>query len=153
MIRNATKKDIPEILAHARFMHAESRYRVLPWDGDKVAGLIDWLIDNPDGLAIVFEDNERIVGGMLAVIEPHFCSTAMVAQEYGVFVDKSHRGSLLGVRLFHHYTAWAQAKGAALIQVGLSTGIHHDKAAGLLRSLSYREVGQLYEFEEHVSDE
>lgn len=153
MIRDATAQDIPEIVANARAMHAESRYRVLPFDRDRVAGLIDWLIGNPDGLAVVVEDNGRIVGGTLAAIEPHFFSSALVAQEYGIFVEPNHRGSLIGVMLLKHYTAWAQARGAVMIQAGVSTGVHHDKTAGLLRSLGYVDVGQLFEFQLRRNDD
>jgi GNAT superfamily N-acetyltransferase len=146
MIRPATRQDIPAILALGQAMHNESRYRVMPWDADKVAGLVDWLIDNADGLAIVCEYEGRVIGGLLGVIEPHFFSTATLAQEYGVFVAPAARGLSVGEQLYTYYTAWARARGAVMIQAGVTTGKHHDAVAAVLGRLGYAEVGQLYEF-------
>ena len=146
MIRSATRQDIPALLAHGLAMHSESRYRILPWDNDKVAGLIDWLIDSPDGLAVVAENDGRIVGGMLGSVDAHYFSQSMIAQEYAVFIEPGLRGSLMGVLLYKHYTDWAQSRGAVLIQVGVTAGIANDKVGAMLRTLGYGEVGQLYEF-------
>lgn len=148
MIRNATRQDIPQMLIHAQAMHAESRYRVLPWDGDKVAGLIDWLIENPDGLAIVAEENGEIVGGFLGIITSHFCSPATVAGDYGLFVAPDRRGAAIGAELLRSYVAWAKAKDAAMITVGVTTSINHEGTGRLLGAIGFQEIGQFYQFKE-----
>lgn len=148
MIRNATRQDIPAILAHAQAMHVESRYRVLPWDGDKVAGLIDWLIDYPDGIAIVAEEDGQIVGGFLGAITPHFCSPATVAQDYGLFVAQQWRGSAIGADLLRAFVAWAKSRDVAMINVGVTTGIKHESTARLFGHVGFVEIGQIYEFKE-----
>lgn len=148
MIRNATRQDIPQMLIHGQAMHAESRYRVLPWDGDKVAGLIDWLIDYPDGCVIVAEEDGKIVGGFLGAITPHFCSPATVAQDYGLFVTPDRRGAAIGAELLQAFIAWAKGRDVAMITVGVTTGVNDEGAGRLLQSVGFEQIGQVYEFKE-----
>lgn len=145
MIRAATAADTPAMLVLGRAMHAESRYAALPWDDAKVAELIGGLIASPDGLALVAEHDGVIVGGFLGAVDAHYFSPAKVATDFALFVAPDRRGGVLGAALLERFVAWAKARGAASVQVGITTGVHPERSARLLRACGFRDVGLLFE--------
>jgi GNAT superfamily N-acetyltransferase len=148
MIRDASHKDIPAMLVHCQAMHAESRYRILPFDADKVAGLIDYLIGDKDSLAIVYEQDGEILGGFLGGLIPHFCSPAITACDYGLFVAPDRRGMSIGGLLLAHYVAWAKAHDAAMISVGVTTNVNRHGAAITMQSAGFVDIGTVFEYQE-----
>jgi GNAT superfamily N-acetyltransferase len=154
MIRKAETQDIPALLVLGAAMHAASRYSVLPWDNDKVAGLIDYLIHDENGLALVaFDGNDAIVGGFLGSVSAHYFSQGLVAEDYAMFVAPGSRGGLIGSMLLDAYVKWAQGKGAGLIQVGVTAGVNNDAAARVFNAVGFREIGQVFEFPQGVAHE
>lgn len=140
MIREARHEDVETLLALAREMHAESpRYSVLAFSDDKVRGLFRRLIDSPDGLLLVADHGERIVGGLAAAILPHWFSDDLFASDLGVFLLPGCRGGMTAVRLVKAYIEWAKFRGALTIQLGISTGVQVDETAALYRRLGLKE--------------
>jgi GNAT superfamily N-acetyltransferase len=145
VIRIATHDDIPSLLELGRAMHAESRYAVHAWDDEKVAALIGALIATDDGLALVVEFDGVIVGGFLGSIDEHYFTRARVASDFAMFVSPDQRGGHFAVQLLEHYVAWARARGAAMIQVGVTTGVQEAATARLFNRCGFDPVGQLFE--------
>lgn len=151
MIRNATPDDIPAIVSLGEAMHAESRYRdPLPWCAPKVTGLLDWLLANDDGLVLVAEAGDRIIGGFLGMVEDHWCSRARVATDFALYVHPGWRGSSAAARLLGAYGAWARERGAVLVQAGITTGVHVEATSRLYERLGFRRVGNLFELEDAI---
>lgn len=148
MIRAATIDDIPRMLELGRAMHAESRYAVLPWNAGKVSHLIGWLIDAPDGLALVAERDGEVIGGFLGSVSEHYFTDARVASDYALFVEPGKRGGIAAARLLEAFTIWARAQDATLTQVGVTTGVNVEATARLFEAAGFAPVGQLFEFKE-----
>ncbi len=147
MIRNATLIDVPAMLALGEAMHDESpRFRKLPWNGGKVRALIETLIERREGLALVAERGGEIVGGFLGIAAPHFASDALVSCDFALYVAPGRRGSLAAVQLLRAYVAWAKARGVALIQCGVTTGVNVEGASRLFASVGFEPAGNLFEF-------
>lgn len=144
-IRPANHGDIPEIVALGSGMHAESRYAVLPYCSEKLASLAARLIDWPDGFLQVACRDGRIVGLMAGFVTEHFCSTAKVAGEYALYVDRDSRGTRAAPRLLRAYQAWADSRGAVLVAAGITTGVHTDATAKLYAALGFKQVGVVFE--------
>ena len=146
MVRLACHSDIPHLLALGEAMHGESRYAALSWDARKVHALIAQLIESPDGLVLVadLQDGEPC-GGLLACVDEHFATSARVAYDFAVFVTPGRRGSVLGRCLLDTYVEWARSRGADLIQVGITTGVHVEAATRLYESAGFLPVGPLFE--------
>jgi GNAT superfamily N-acetyltransferase len=140
MIREARYDDIDALLALAKEMHAESpRYSLLRFSADKVAGVFRRLIDSPDGLLMVAENSGEIVGGMAAMVTPHWFSDDLVSSDIGLFMLPRHRGGMTAVRLMRSYIEWAKFKGALQIQAGISTGVQVEEAAALYRRMGLKQ--------------
>ena len=142
MIRPATIDDLPAILELGGRMHMESRFRNLPFDLTKVAGVFSSLIEGA-GLVLVAEMHGRVVGGIAAMVVEHWFSTVKVAQDFALFIEPEHRGSMLAVRLLARYEAWAREQGATAVEMGINTGVHVEQTAKLFELRGFRQVAVL----------
>lgn len=147
MIRDAVPADIPALLKLGERMHAESRYRDMPWSTAKVGALMDALIASDDGLLIVSDRDGEITGGMLASIDEHYFSSARVASDFALFVSPDRRGGIAAAALLRRYAAWARERGAVLIQAGITTGVNVEAATRLYRAIGFQPIGPLFELE------
>lgn len=147
MIRPATPEDIPRMVELGRAMHGESpTFCRLRFDADKLAATIASTIASPAGFAYAAEQGGEVVGGMLAVITPHYFSPDLVACDLALFMAPEHRGGMAAVRLINAYTKWAEYHGAALVQIGVMTGVNVDKTETLLHRLGWHRSGLVMEF-------
>lgn len=149
MIRHATPADIARLLELGEAMHAESRYRVLPWSRDKVHRLLAWLIEIPDGFAMVAERNGEVVGGFIGAVCEHWCTDAMMASDYALFISPERRGGIAARRLVRAYTDWATARGVppTLINIGITTGVNVESSSRLMQTCGYADAGRLFEYQ------
>ena len=149
MIRHASHDDISTMLDLGRAMHAESRYAVHAWDEGKVRTLIARLIDDDDGLALVAEQDGRMVGGFLGEAYDHWCTGARQSFDYALFVLPEHRGTLAGARLLRRYAAWAESRGvpANMIGLGITTGVDLAATTRLFELSGFAHVGHLFVWE------
>lgn len=147
MIRPATLDDIPRLVELGQAMHAESpTFCRLRFDADKAAATIASTINSAAGFAFVAEHSGQVVGGMLALIAPHYFSPDLVACDLALFMAPEHRGGMAAVRLVNAYVRWAECHGAALVHLGVMTGVQVDKTEALLQRLGARRAGVVMEF-------
>lgn len=144
-IRCATEADIPEILALGAAMHAEApEFRDRPFDRAKVAALVRTLMDMDDGLVLVADSVDGIVGGVLAMVADSWCCADREAHEFAVFVDPIARGRLTGPRLLKAYREWALSRGTAVVHAGITTGVSPEDSARIYASVGFRPAGSLF---------
>lgn len=148
-IRPATIDDLPYIINLAADMHAESRYRNLTFRADRLGHLAAMMIGDDDGLVLVAEHQGDIVGGMIAqVMRNHWFAGEPVAYEYGVFIQPEHRGRMMGVTMVKRFVAWAEEKGAAMIDLAITTGITAPRTGAIYEKLGFAKVGAIYSKEQ-----
>lgn len=148
MIRVAAAADIPRMLELGREMHAESRYARHAWDDAKVHVLLQSLIVEDDGLALVAEKGGQIIGGFLGWACDHWCTGARQSFDYALFVGAEHRGSLAGARLLLAYAKWARGRGVPddMIGLGITTGVDLAASTRLFRLCGFEHVGHLFTY-------
>lgn len=147
MIRPATQADIGTLLQLAEAMHVESKWRVMNFDLDKTAALFTHLINSPTGCVLVAEREGEVIGGMAGWCDEHFFSRDKFAGEFGVFVQPGRRGGMAAARLLRAFRAWAIDAGAAMIEVGITTGVHVERSAQLYEALGFQRTGVVFEAE------
>ncbi len=145
-IRPATHDDLDLLMDIAVAMHRESpRFSRLGFSPEKVLNLYVTLIDQPQGLLLVAERDGLVVGGVAAFVSEHWFSDDLVANEFAVFLLPEHRGGMTAARLVRGYIEWAQAQGAKIIQLGISTGVQPVETAALYRALGLKEFSLGFE--------
>lgn len=148
MIRNATAGDIPALIELGTLMYLESRYsEYSPFDADKCAELAQNLIYSPSGCVLVAEKDGRVIGWLGGGIAEQFFSRQLMAFEYGLFVAPEHRGGSAGPRLARAFIDWSKEHGAAVINMGITTGVHAERTGQLYSRLGLQQTGLLYSME------
>lgn len=148
MIRNATAGDIPALIELGTLMYLESRYSEnSPFDADKCAELAQNLIYSPSGCVLVAEKDGQIIGWLGGGIAEQFFSHQLMAFEYGLFVAPEHRGGSAGPRLARAFIDWSKEHGAAVINMGITTGVHAERTGQLYSRLGLQQTGLLYSME------
>lgn len=145
-IRAATHDDLGPLMDIAAAMHAESpRFSRLRLSTPKVMQLFLTLIESPACLLLVAERGGAVVGCIGGFVGEHWFSDETVAQDYGVFLLPSHRGGMTAARLVRGYIDWAKAKGAKMIQLGISTGVQTEETVALYQALGLKQFSVGFE--------
>lgn len=141
-MREATYFDLPALIALGARMHAESpHFSRIAFSADKLRETLMAVMGSPDGFLWVVEKDGLIAGVMVAIALQHWCSSDVVATELVLFVEREHRGSLIGARLIKKYRAWAAEKGCKQVTAGVSTGVDVEKTTALYERLGFKQFG------------
>lgn len=107
MIREATEKDISEILRMGKLFFNANRWPDgVEFNRESASEMAHRLIENEDGVIFIGG------GGMIAgLVFPYYFTGELAGQELFWWVDPSNRGSL-GLRLISMLEDWARLKGA-----------------------------------------
>lgn len=145
-IRPATIADVQPILQMQQAIHAEH----LAWDaarwtvGQPIASAYEvWLNrllkDEQNGLAVVAEREDVLVGYLIAEVEEestqHWSPRAVYLHD--LFVHPSHRRSGVARALMANLLSWTQAYHPWL-QVRLITAIRNESARAFFESIGFR---------------
>ena len=148
MVRNATAGDIPALIELGARMYIESRYsQNSHFDEEKCAELARSVIASPAGCVLVAEKEGVVIGWMAGGIAEQWFSHQLMAFEYGLFVAPEHRGGTAGPRLAKAFITWAKEHGAALINMGITTGVHEERTGEMYSRLGLKRSGLLYSME------
>ncbi len=142
VIRNATLQDIPALLELGERMHAESpHFNQITFSPEKLEETLANVLNNEAGFLVVAEKDGGIAAVMVAFAFEHWCSTDRVATELALYVEREHRGSMVGARLIKRYLAWAHDMGCKQVTAGVSTGQDVEKTTALYERLGFRQFG------------
>lgn len=136
-IRPAAPADIEVIAALGQTLHAESVYRAIPYDADKVRAQLDAWIGADAVCVVVAEQDGAVIGGFVGVAYEHYFSRERTACDLALYVRPDRRGGLAAVALVRAFEAWAKAQGCPRVQLGISAGINPGRVEALYRRLGY----------------
>jgi GNAT superfamily N-acetyltransferase len=144
MIRPATFDDVPRLVALGRIMHAESpRFGALRFDAQILERTLRVAI--AEHFAMVALHDGVVVGGMVALLTPHWFSPDLTACDLALFIDPEYRGGMAPVRLLHAYAQWAKASGSRMTLFGVMTAVNTEKTVALAERLGWRRAGVVME--------
>lgn len=147
MIRPARLEDMDAFVHLGAMMHAESRYARLTYAPELVAMTASKLIMSPQGLLVLAEVDNEIVGFAKAGISEQWFSYDLIAFEYAIYVVPEKRGSMIGARLVQAYKHWARDQGAKLITMGVTTGINDAGIGSMYERMGFPLVGTVHAME------
>lgn len=148
IIRLITKEDVDYVVGLGIEMHKESRYSKFPLDIYKCKALVYEAIKNPKQYcAYLYEENGVIEGFFLGYVNEFYFGNEIIAQDLGLFVRKSRRGCMAALNLIKKYEAWAKDVCADEIQLGLTTGVDHDRTSKLYEKLGFLASGTVFKKE------
>ena len=139
-----TIDDIKQVASLAERFHTESIYKDLDFDLCKFSAVLKQIVEMDKQIAIVYIVNNVIVGAMAGYVSEYFFGKDKIAGEYGVFIDKNHRGGYGVIKIIKYFENWAIGQGAKIIQLGVSANINADKVGRLYQKLGYNDTFQVY---------
>jgi GNAT superfamily N-acetyltransferase len=140
-----TAQDIPVLLVLGAAMHGESRYAKLDFDPEKLRGLGETILGDPDSwLALVAERDSEIIGFCIGYVAPHFFGNDLTSGDLAIYVVPEHRGGMIGAMLVKLYTGWCEARGVKEPLLGISAGITPERTGQLYERLGYTERYIIY---------
>lgn len=145
IIRSPTYVDIETLLDLGAEMHKESAYAFLPYDRDKVRGLIiEYIEDNDTRCGLIAENDGRVIGMIGGYLIGYcFCNETLVSDEV-LFVRSDRRGEITAMRLIRGLQQWARDRGARELCLGISTNVHTETTGKFYERLGFTHVGGIY---------
>jgi GNAT superfamily N-acetyltransferase len=145
-LRRYTPRDLDAVMRVARGFHAESPvHSAHPFDPVKVTQLLDAAWSDPNWLAAIVLDKEEVVGLLLIFCMPMFFGPALEVGDLTFFVVPGRRGTRAAQLMVHEAVQWARSREAAVIRIGVMTGIDHDKAVGFFGHHGFVPTGTIME--------
>lgn len=143
LVREIEPADLPAALYLGRLMQAEApAYQEYPFEDERFSAWFTLCLDNPDWLGLVAVDDVAGIIGFLAMgCAPMIFCSARTADDLAFYVHPEWRGSLAAVKLIRTMEAWASAKGAVQIRMGLTTGTNTAPAKRFLERFGYAQEG------------
>lgn len=150
MIRAASSDDIPELVAMAAAMHAESPvYRSVPFVSEDMAAFLMVRLENDMGRIFIYIKDGAIagmVGGMLVPFMFNFSEG--FAADFGFYVRPEYRGGRILWLLLLEFETWARERGFKRFKLGESTGVASEIVGQLLNKLGYNQSGTVFSKED-----
>src|SRR5258708_39684629 len=138
MIERVNPQNLADFLVLAKRMHAESVYRHLPFNGQKLASFIG----NPIIYAALAKRAGAYVGVMMGIVAPDVFSDVPIATEFGLYEPRDVQGGMAALSLVRDFEAWAKEKGAKELRPAVSAGIDDEMAFKFYRKLGYEPLGR-----------
>ena len=99
------------------------------------------LYKNPNAIAFLAIDNDKIVGFMAAMVHEYFFSNRKRVSDLGLYVLPEYRGSRAALKLVKSLETWAKQTGADDLHLGQTTAVDIDKTRQFYERLGYKTVG------------
>jgi len=145
VIRPPGYTDVAALLELGAQLHQESAYAFLPYDRDKVRGLIIAYIEDRDTRCGLVAEHAGAIIGMIGgcLIDYYFCNETLVSDEV-FFLTPARRGGLTAMRLIRGLRQWAKDRGARELCLAVSTGIRVEATGMFYERLGFTRVGGVY---------
>jgi len=144
-VRRAQAPDTAAIIMLGEHFHQESFYSHLPYDGQRVADYISYVINNPANYCLYVADmQDQIIGVIGGYLDHYLFCDERVAYDTVFYVEKQNRGSLAAKLLVNAFREWAMEHHACEICLGISSGINTERVGKFYERLGFTCVGSIY---------
>lgn len=139
MIREATIEDLALIATLCRELYNEAmnHNKVYGWNQEKAINVCRHLIGDEKTLVIIDESKSRVTGFFIGTLSSPLACDDVIAADLMMFVRPAYRGKSASLRMIRYYEKWAKSNGALYAQLGVSSGVEHDKALGMYKRMGY----------------
>ena len=148
--RTLERSDIAAFVDGCERLHAESRFAHMHFDREDMKALIETGLIVPEYFFCeVITDDGQFAGALFASINKSFFGRDKWAQDILFFVLPEYRGRCVSAlrRLGAHYQAWAQERGAKVIDLKAATGIDPERTSAFFEHLGFPCVGSQHSVE------
>lgn len=143
-IREAKLTDIDDLLDQAEQFHAESSYKHIPINSDKLRSFYQTQVTLKTSLLLVAYQDDQLIGHFVAHIYDFYFSDARSAADLIFYVIPEKRGSRAAVSFVRRYQRWCQANKVVDASLSISTDIKTEKTSRFYSKLGFPLAGHLH---------
>lgn len=136
MLRIATKEDLGTLVGFAKEFHNVSPYKDITFDNTKVSNFIEYLIEDPNSLVLLLEEDNKSVGCLLSTIEEILFGRDLMASELMYWVNPDYRGKD-SWSLVEAYQYWASKLECKLCSLSTLEGPLVDKLDNRYKQIGF----------------
>lgn len=145
MIRQAELKDRESVVKLGWLMWKQSPvYEKYGWSWDKAANMFDRYCQRPRHLMLVVDEEDKIVGMLLANIHSQFYTDINVASQQLFYIHPLHRGGSAAVRMMKKFESFGRHHDCQLLNFSQSVQGVDDRWDKFCENLGYTHVGNTY---------
>lgn len=149
LVRAAKPKDINVLVALMRDTHAESATANLPFDEDRLRGVLDRILSDKyerEQIFVCEAASGAIIGYIKCFMSDYFYNWQKRANHQVLYVVPSARGSKAAFLLLKEYATWGVLNGAICIGLSMASDAPHkiDNFDKLAKHLGFVEEGRYY---------
>lgn len=144
MIRDYQTEDFAAFSVLCRQMHAESQYKKIPFEDEKLFITAERCKEN---FFKVSEVDGLVVGYMVGVVIPIDFSDYLVAYDNAMYITPKLRSGGGGASLIRSFVKWSKEQGAQEIRIGISYGFdssRHENMQRLMKGLKFTPKGEWF---------
>lgn len=144
LVGTATEADLVHL---GRAMFLESRFAPLGFDFDKATAMAQRVLSEPGFISFGAYDRNRLEGFCIGELGPlHPFSSALVADEFLLYLSPKFRGDGSAKDLALHFIAEARRRGARDITFSNGTGFDPERVHQFYLNLGLTHIGGVYSF-------
>ncbi|MBN8196034.1 hypothetical protein [Thalassospira povalilytica] len=142
-IRMATnEQDVETAIELGRALHAESQFRDMPYNPDKLRKLGAKVLSGTHGYLLILAERDGVATGfILAKLDRHFFSDALAVSVLVLFVHAHARGGLSALKMLDGLGKWAKSNSVASVYINSTSGIDCSKFDAFARKIGFSFVG------------
>ena len=145
IIRDATEQDVLDIVLSVKQFCKEVPHPAWDkFDSNKVNELVSQLCQIDQGFVKIVENDNEIVGSLIAVISSVPINSLVFAQELMFWLDPEHRNGKTSMKLIDSYVEWSQKMGCNFIRLSELDNILGSKAGALFKRKGFIPVETAY---------
>lgn len=145
MLSLATEADTPEVLFLIKEFFKQSPYGNLSFSDETVlASLSRILQDRRFGIVILWKEDEKIVGLLIAVANPTLMVSGWTASELCFYILPEYRKGVAASELYKAYEYWAEQVGCSFITMVSLANEEQRKLDIWYRRKGFKPVEQTY---------
>lgn len=140
MIKKATLLNLPEIFSLSKELYLDSiNHRSLYiWDDEKALLALQQFITDENSIILIDYNAEGLKGYIIAELNSPIAGHSVIASVVALYVKPKYRGGTTFLRLIKFFESWAREKNATFFELGVSSGVNHDKTLSYYSALGYR---------------
>jgi GNAT superfamily N-acetyltransferase len=139
--------DIAAMIALGRLLHAESRFRKLPYDEARLREIGKMGLSKGNPGLLIAERGGAIVGMAVVMLGEHYFSKALAATVQLIYVTPEARGGAAAVNLLRAIRRWSAQNKAVDLHINVTTGIEASRTDRFLRHMGFKQTGGNYVLE------
>lgn len=142
MIELLKEKDIEETIAVGAELHKESIWASIPFDNEYADKYIRLILQNPKfGFILVVKIQDKIVGGIVALVSRFPFSSEKYSDVYLLFLKEEYRKGDIAIHLVSAYIAQAKTYKVREIHIGVNSPVNKEKVEKLYGFMGFEQVG------------